>query len=189
MRVLFFLFLFSVTSVRAQPSGKRPPKTEPGLKEVARNNYYRSCVHVNRFSARRRALLYPFNQADSIVFASYLAPEEEQSQVFCEKVGIKVPEFAQRKVVSKAQTEELSDVIFNYGYRGKFDFETELLCDIPTNAILFYRKGRVFEFIELSFPCEQYHTGSHKVNLGTTCIGKYRLLKQLFVKLGLSTGP
>ncbi|MOA37046.1 hypothetical protein D3C78_1586120 [compost metagenome] len=88
--------------------------------------------------------------------------------------------------LNKSQTDLLTDLLYNVGYKEKPTILTIIKCYYPHNARLFMdSQEKVFDYIELCFTCEKNVLSSEKIKTGEFCTEKYELLKQLFKKFGI----
>jgi hypothetical protein len=189
LKLLTILFLFVAGTVKAQPSGKPPPIEGPSSKQHKINEYNRSCLFRNKYTVSQRRAFYPFYKASTIKLVSF--PCKEEGICGLPKNGNRVlfNQLKEIKTLSLAQVDELTNILYNYSFRGKFDFEIEKLCYKPRNAILFFDdKGKSFAYIELCFECRHSEPSSPKIKLGDNCAGKYQLLQNFFAKSGITYG-
>ena len=189
LKLLTILFLFVAEVVKAQPSGKPPPPIEPGSKQHKINEYNRSCVYRNKYAALQRRAFYPFNKASSIKLVSFPCKEEGMCGIPTNGDRIVLDQLKEIKTLNLAQVDQLTNILYNYSFRGKFDFALETLCYNPRNAILFFDdKGKLFAYIELCFECINSELSSPRIKLGDNCAGKYQLLQNFFAKSGITYG-
>ena len=88
----------------------------------------------------------------------------------------------QRKVISKAEIAELSQI-----FRVEVVKETNLYkCDMPHHSIIIYKKG-VQSYIDICFACKRIHT-SNDIALAEADLtdNKWEKLKSFFKKFGLT---
>ena len=131
---------------------------------------------------------YPFNKADKILVISFddrslgdKMPVQDDSLVYS-----KIKEV---KVLDKQQTDSLTDILFNIGYRGLINVLYEPACFQPRNGLVFLdRNNQVLEYVAICFECEDIALSSEKIMLGEFCTQKYAYLRRYFLSLGIRTG-
>lgn len=178
-----------------------------------------SCKKVNKFSVEERNQNYPYNKSSRIAFVSFLGkidklPKKEKielddDEIYFEEVYTPLSvmigyfnilkedfsrynpkDFEESIDLDEYQKNELTDLIFNFGYRkynGKFKTAN---CYTPRNAILFFDgNDELFEFVEICFECYKYRTSNDELfDLGEDCSDKTILLQNLFSKVGIKYG-
>lgn len=95
----------------------------------------------------------------------------------------------EEKVLSQKEIDQLTDLIFNYGFKSKSKYRltTNFKCYDPHNGILFYNENKgVNNFIEICFDCQKFRSSVEKLNLGENCTEKFSLLKSFFLKNGIT---
>ena len=93
------------------------------------------------------------------------------------------------KSITFNQVDKLTDLLYNYVYGGPVYTGSMSFCYNPRNAILFLDKnGKVFEYIEICFECNETKESSEKVSLGQMCDEKMGMLKDFFKIVGLEYG-
>ena len=93
------------------------------------------------------------------------------------------------KTLNKTEVQNLTNIIYNTGYKGHIFTISESGCYNPRNAILFVDAiGKTFAFIEICFQCQGRRTSSAKVKVGEFCNQKYDLLKDFFKNAGIEIG-
>ena len=177
---------------------KLPP---PSLNLVELKKH--ECAKVRHLPANIRAKNYPFNKASKIQVISY-----KESNMLGEEILASVDTVASKplainkdslfqtriieaKYLDKQQIQQLTDILFNYGYKGKVTYYTlrGFLCYNPRNAIYFFdEQGKEFESIYFCFECEKYSKSSKKVKIGEFCTQKFDMLRWFFSKCGIVYG-
>lgn len=177
-------------------------------KELLKNK----CQHRNLYAVEQRNSFYPFNKASSVLLVSFkgivqkvkgdeliiendikndtliITPEREYliAAMPIENNKVEIDKMHETIYLNKSQTDALTDLLYNVGYREKPTIRTIIKCYYPHNAILFMDdRKNVFEYIELCFTCQRNVVSSEKIKTGEFCTGKYELLKQLFKKFGI----
>lgn len=91
--------------------------------------------------------------------------------------------------ISYLEVDKLTDIFYNYGFRGKIYTMSLAACYSPRNAILFLdNKGKIIEFIEICFECQRVSKSSDKVSLGEMYDQKLNMLFELFKEVGIEYG-
>ncbi|OKS87082.1 hypothetical protein [Mucilaginibacter polytrichastri] len=189
-------------------------KTPKALFELQNRHkdYYDDCVFTKRYSISQRLKKYPFVEASKIVVVSYHA-EEPEPNIYIGKDGkrfnpdsvrIQLPtglHIKEGKIDTRTLTEfialneqqinALTNIIFNTDYRLKDEIAgfSQGTCFEPRNALIFLdRNGKVFDYIEICFECQNAKSLSQRIGIGTLCNQKYDILKKYFISLGIKTG-
>lgn len=152
-------------------------------KENEMDEKNKNCFYNKKYSIQQRLQFYPFNKATAIQLVSFNQPD---SIIMGGELPIKngSVDYAQLKeviTITKAQTDALTDLLYNRGYGGKFYSLTKTKCYTPRNAILFLdASGKTFAFIEICFECEGHRLSSNKIKAGDFCNQKYTYLQKFF---------
>jgi hypothetical protein len=185
----FFLSLMIAAGLCSFSQLKKYPGVPPPPDDLEEDN--RNCVHRKKLSASQRLKLFPFNKARKIQLVSF---QETDSNTIEGELPVKngfVDYSLLKEVVTliPSQVDSLTELLFNYGYKGVFYVDIQNLCYQPRNAIVFVdNHNRGFAFIELCFECENYQTSSKGIKTGDFCVQKYTLLKDFFLKQGIFYG-
>ena len=191
--ILAFLMLFPI-SANAQKLRKKIAKP-PSANQVYLND---SCFKKYNFSAQRRLKNYPFNLSNSIVAVSFdflldvgLIDESVEkssglpqmnSQLYKEKII----EYA---VLDSSKINTQTDILYNYDYKEQTLINTVHSCFSPRNAIVFLdSSNKILSYIEICFECKEISISSNEIVTGNFCEGKYNILKDFFIGLGIRKG-
>ena len=155
-----------------------------------------SCVKQEKLTVYERNKIYPYNVSNKIILATYLQKEngvmggemqayfsslKEDRNLFDKK------RFNEFIYLNDNQKNELTEIIFNYGYKKNINIGINSGCYMPNNAILFLDKDdNLLEFIEICFDCNQFRTSNEKITLGDKCMQKMNLLDNFFLKSGIN---
>lgn len=159
-------------------------------KEMLKNK----CQHRNLYAVEQRNSFYPFNKASKILLVSFKCIPQEVvgDDTLCiatfpiENKKVAMNKMHETIYLNKSQTDALTDLLYNVGYREKPTIRTIIKCYYPHNAILFMDdRNNVFEYIELCFTCQRNVVSSERIETGEFCTEKYELLKLLFKKFGI----
>lgn len=187
--ILIGLLIFSgAVYGQTKRSSKYPPP--PSL-----NDKNAACTKNHQFSPKDRLKNYPFNEADSVLIVSFDYSSADTTIFYKSgRLPIKADTLcyaglSEKFILSVKQINSLTDILYNYDYIGKVEFEKNTNCYDPHNAIVFLDKqGKMFEYIEICFLCERHEKSSPKIKTGNFCDGKYDLLKKYFKQVGLTIG-
>lgn len=154
-----------------------------------------SCVKQDKFTVSERNKIYPYNVSAKVVLATYHQKEKgmmgaemqtyfrslKEDKSLFDKTRFK--EFIQ---LNNVQKNELTEIIFNYGYKRNVNEAYQKMCYMPNNAILFLDKDdNLLEFIEICFDCDQFRTSNKEITLSDDCMQKMNLLNEFFLKSGI----
>ena len=197
-RQIIFTALFILThSVYGQKNNlaKNPPQppTKKELEEEERNH---NCIKKNITSLTARLKKYPFNLSAQIQFVSfpdkvYLTDNEILRKDSFPRINdtILYSKLTEFKTLTYPQVDKLTELFYNYGFRGTTYKISEAACYNPRNAILFLdNKGKVIELIEICFECHKTSESSDKVSIGELCDQKLEMIFELFKKVGIEYG-
>jgi len=148
-----------------------------------------NCIkRVNRtFTARLNN--YPFNVSTQIQFVSFIDSTSIEDSLPRLNDTICYSKLKEVKTLTFAQVDKLTDIFYNYSFRGTTYIISEASCYNPRNAILFLdSRGKAFEFIEICFECSKIQESSEKISVGDLCDQKMDMLKKLFKKVGIEYG-
>lgn len=156
-----------------------------------------SCVKQDKLTVSERNKIYPYNISAKVVLATYL-PKEKGAQVMGsemqdyfrslkeDRILFDKKRFKEFIYLKDNQKNELTDIIFNYGYKKNLNIGMHSLCYMPNNAILFLDKDdNLLEFIEICFDCNEFRTSNEEITLGDKCMQKMNLLDDFFLKSGI----
>lgn len=196
-QIIFIALLVLATSVYGQKNNlaKIPPQP-PTKKEMEQEERNHNCIKKNILSLTTRLKRYPFSLSAQIQFVSfqqgvYLTSNEIFRQDSSTKINdtILYSKLTEIRTLIYPEVDRLTDIFYNYGFRGTIYTMSEAACYNPRNAILFLdSKGKVIEFIEICFECLKTSESSDKVSLGEMCDQKLSMLLDLFKKVGIEYG-
>lgn len=156
---------------------------QPKLLSIKGNT---NCVYKAKYSAKQRHQFYLFNTANTIKLISFSYKNSKYPFTNDTLINDSLIEV---KTLSKIETDQLTDIIYNNIYKKNPNYGTIRQCWIPHNAILFLDKqGKLKEFISICFHCDRYKGSSEKINLGDDCDQKMGKLRLYFVSLGVKFG-
>ena len=188
------LLISLVASGQKKQAGVPPILTKKELEREATNH---KCVRKENKSFSVRLKNYPFNLAAQIQFVSFKGTIDT-SEYHDLKMNDSLPrlndtvcysKLEEVKTITFSQADELTDILYNYGYAGQTSLGSFADCYLPRNAILFLNpQGKVFEFIEVCFECRKTEVSSKNISLGQMCDQKISMLKDLFRTVGIEYG-
>lgn len=111
---------------------------------------------------------------------SYFVSMEENKSLFDKS------RFEDYVELNSSQKDELTNLIFNYGYLKDVNVRMSSGCYMPNNAILFLDKDdNLLEYIEICFDCNAFRSSNKEIDLGDECMQKMNLLNEFFLKSGV----
>jgi hypothetical protein len=160
-----------------------------------------NCFTNNNPKTKVTKLTYPFNKAERILIVKYKAVAVQGKpntfswdtvQIIPKKDNsIDTTKFISKQQLTNNGTDSLLRII---NQRSKYNLGVEGSFVEPSNAILFINnKGCIFEYIVVCFyqigKLESYYemTSSPKINLGSWCNEKGKMLIDFFQKRGVET--
>ena len=147
------------------------------------------CLHRNKYTAVQRRSFYPFNKATKISLISFRDTTSQYLSRLPVKKGVLDTEMVREETrLSVAETDKLTDLFFNYGYKSKkySTVSDPSGCYQPHNAILFFDDNRkVLDYIEICFDCQNTRYSSNQISMGEGCIEKFSMLKDFFTSHGI----
>ena len=160
-------------------------------KEITDDEKNQNCFYHHKYSALQRLKFFPFNQAKEIRLVSFAQPDSiiTGGEITMNKGIVDISKLKESRVISHADINILTDLLYNRGFGGPFYTFSKSLCYNPRNAILFLDlHGKVFAFIELCFECHGHRLNPQKVKAGDFCNQKYELLRSFFATHGIKYG-
>lgn len=195
VRLIIFIFFFTlIHTVNGQKNSfvKARPRTwtQKAMDEEERNH---NCIKKKYTSLTSRLKRYPFNVSSKIQFASfegdfYLLDKEIIQQDSFPRINDRklYSKLTEVKTLTYLEVDKLTDIFYNYGFRGSIHVNIETACYNPRNAILFLdNNGEIVDFIEICFECHKARASSDKISLGDMCDQKLNMLFDLFKKVGI----
>jgi hypothetical protein len=191
-QIIFTALLILTQSAYGQKIKNNLAKIPPGIptkKEMEAEERNHNCVKKINLSFTTRLKNYPFNISTQIQFVSFIDSNSIESSLPRLNDTICYSKLQEVKTLTFTQVDKLTDILYNYVYRGITYTISETMCYNPRNAILFLdRNGKAFEFIEICFECHKTQESSEKISLGDLCDQKMDMLKDLFRKIGIEYG-
>ncbi len=174
----------------------RTPPPPPTIKRIKIEERNHDCVKKGKTSFSDRLKNYPFDVSTCIQFVSFVSGIYEQNNIRTKSDSLPrmndtvvYAKLTEVKTLTFRQVDALSDIFYNYGFRGRITTIGNAACYMPRNAILFLDKNnKVVEFIEICFECDRTKESSLKISLGEMCTQKLDMLKNLFRKVGVEYG-
>jgi hypothetical protein len=184
--VLVFLFCCVIISVSVMITWK----PDQDLERLAKAQEF-ECVYEARFSPAQRKQFYPFNSSARIYLVSFSNEKDT------DPARTLIPEFTnpdssvikEMHELSGSQIDSLTDILFNIAYKGQTSSLPIAMCFIPRNAIIFQdMEGKVFDYIQICFECQEIRASSAKIGIGDFCEKKMEALRLLFSQVGMKYG-
>jgi len=197
-QIIFITLLILTHSVYGQKNNlaKIPPQP-PTRKEMEEEERNHNCIKKISRTFTTRVKNYPFNISTQIQFVSFMGSSRtvDNEVVYTNDSLPRINDTVcysklhEIKTLTFSQVDRLTDILYNYGYRGTIYTMSTAMCYNPRNAILFIdSSGKAFEFIEICFECDKTRESSDKISLGDLCDQKMSMLKDLFKKTGIEYG-
>ena len=164
------------------------------------------CIFTNKLTVVERLKRYPFSKASRIFIVSYRAfkknrdiliddtlprkPDTSTAGLDIYEGKLRYSSIIEIKQLNQEQINNLTNIIYNTNYRKPSAFSMiNYSCFNPRNAVIFYDKeGKIFDYLQVCFECQEYRSQSEKIDVGTYCDQKFDLLKQFFLDVGLKYG-
>jgi hypothetical protein len=202
--IISFFLLHSFVS-----EGQKRKNISHKKNHLTREQVY-ECMPLNKYSNARLWKIEPFKSARKIEIVSFpfngivyfdstammkvFEPKEEMPM----KDGELDMSFVKEKItLDSSSTLSLMNTLFNIGYRGKPMMVENMKCYSPRHAVLFYNNknsSKPYVYYEICFECQHFYVLENKerkddkYKLGDFCDGKYKLLEDLFRKIGIKEG-
>jgi hypothetical protein len=185
---LFFIIASFILLGNCFGQKVKPPSPYSSKKEQEIEDRNQNCIKSKHYSFSARLKTYPFNLSSQIQLVSFKNDCCEGSLPIINDT-IQYSKIIEVKTLLLQQVDNLTDILYNYGYRGPTNTISASSCYIPRNAILFLdSKGNVIEFIEICFQCRGTRESSRKIDIGEMCEQKFDMLRAFFKKAGIEYG-
>jgi hypothetical protein len=176
---------------------------QKGPPPLRMNHVTEDCRHNGHLSAAQRRRIYPFNMAASVEVISFKGVYEYDygeitspvlpSDTIQHQQAIKhqppKPDTTERVVLTPAQIDELTDILYNYNYSKRLMIGTTVVlgCWEPRQSILWRDgDGKIFGSVEVCFKCAATYATIPEGTYGIFCADKYAMLKCYFMRLGIT---
>ncbi|HTD98857.1 MAG TPA: hypothetical protein VK668_06200 [Mucilaginibacter sp.] len=180
--------------------------------EARHKDYFDDCVFINRYTIAQRLKKYPYSKAVKILAVSHpylydnfgipdltidtgknrIKPiTKDTSGLIIYKDKLDYSNLIEVKQLTIKQINRLTNIVFNTDYKVHDYYSTSrgFGCFDPHNALIFLDKnGKVFDYLEICFECQNIESKTERITLGTSCNQKYELLRKYFVSLGIKYG-
>ncbi|SRR5579871_5018887 len=174
--ILLIAGIFQNLTAQTNAKGIKLPKRKGDL----------NCFYKPKYSEAQRNQFYPFNIADTIKLISF---RYHRHNYPIKGDTLLIDSLIEIKVLSKAEINNLTDILYNNFYKKQRNYGSITQCFFPRNAFLFYDKvGHLREYILICFHCSRHEESSNKIYFGSNCIQKVEKLQQFFVSLGIKFG-
>lgn len=195
--IFIIALLLTQTSFGQKNHFARTPPEPPTKREMKIEQRNHQCARKNNYSFSDRIKHFPFNLATQIQLVSFpggIDTSELQAMQDLDSLPrlndtVCYSKLTEVKNLSFQQVDTLTDILYNYGFRGPTYTGSIPLCYNPRNAILFLDSaGRVFEYVEICFECKETKESSETISLGEMCDQKMDMLKNFFKTAGIKYG-
>jgi hypothetical protein len=191
-QIISIAFLILTHIVYGQKPKNKLAKIPPGIptkKEMETEERNHNCIKTVNRTFKARLKNYPFNISTQIQFVSFIDSTRIENSLPTVNDTICYSKLKEVKTLTFTYVDKLTDIFYNYGFRGTTYTISQKSCYNPRNAILFLdNKGKAFEFIEICFECSRIQESSEKISVGDLCDQKMGMLKELFKKVGIEYG-
>ncbi len=197
LQKLTLLVLLSVAfeNVKGQKSEKPPePLSE---RELAMEEKNHGCMKKSNLSFSARLKNYPFSKSAQVQLVSF-KDNIDTLDLEVIRVSDSLPrqndticysKLTEVRTLSLLSIDRLTNILYNYGYKGPTHLGYLANCYNPRNAILFLNtEQKVIAFIEICFECRQVEKSTNKILLGEMCDQKMDMLYKFFQDNGIKYG-
>jgi hypothetical protein len=144
-----------------------------------------NCRYIKKYSEQKRLQFYPFNISDTIKLVSFRYHKNKSP---INKDSLVTDSLLEIKTLGPYEIIKLTDILYNNFYKQSPNYGVSALCYLPRNAILFYKGGKLKEFVEICFHCHNYELSSKEISMGDECTQKMEKLMKLFASSGIKFG-
>jgi hypothetical protein len=155
-----------------------PPEIVKGANE--------NCIFKKKYSLEERFRMLKVEEDDTVKLVSFLYKRRDYP---VSRDGVIANRLIETKVLSKAETNTLTNILYNNFIIKSSGISLMDQCFYPRNAIIVLsREGRVKHYILICFHCSNYETYMEKVDLGDDCNQKMAMIRGFFVSKGIYFG-
>jgi hypothetical protein len=189
-QITTLIFLLLAQYVTGQSSRVEVLPYKPLTKKVIRTeNKNQHCIEKKDISFSVRLQEYPFSQTSQIQLVSFSGGYKNDEGLPLENDTVCYSKFIEVKQLTLTQIDSSTLLLYNFGFGGPVQFGSTATCFNPRNAILFLdTTGKVFDYVEICFECNEMIASSEKIYLGQKCSEKMEMLKTFFKGIGLKHG-
>lgn len=149
------------------------------------------CKENKSLTIEQRNEEFQFKNSSKIAYVSFPETKEMSIEKYFENYkkdsSFDINDFFEVKYLDENQINELSNLVYNIGFKKDLGMTTEANCYFPNNAILFLNEDNsLLGYIEICFDCQKYFTSGKDFTLGEQCDGKVCLLKEQFITAGVN---
>lgn len=150
------------------------------------------CKENNSLTVEQRNEEFQFKNSTKIVYASFPQKVDSDLEDYFDEIDkdyskFNLKDFHETKFLNINEINNLSYLIYNYGFRKNINAGRSSNCYFPNNAILFLNDDNsLLGYIEICFDCHKYRTSGENYTLGEECSQKVNKLKELFVEAGIT---
>lgn len=203
--LLLNISFFAVFAQSTKLKSKKKKAQETNTIDHWEKNYkieFSDCAFTNKYTAQQRLAMYPFSKAAKVLAVSYkyrgIDTDEAISLNKFPRRGLYINNgildtttLIETKKLKPEQTDELTNLIFNTGYKNKSELHSIDFgkCFEPRNALIFLNSDdKVIDYLEICFECKQNYSKSELFDIGILCNQKYQLFSNYFKSIGVSYG-
>lgn len=185
-------FLLSYTQKSKEKVGPPPPPPARYSKKDLQNH---NCVRYSNESFESLLEKYPVFKSGKVQLISFAPQRDNQGDIQMSYNGIPIfndtlnySTLEEVKTLSHSQIDTLTDILYNYGFKGQISIVWESMCFIPRNAIVFLDSdNKVVAYISLCFECQRVVWSTEKLDFDL-CEQKVYMIRDFFKKAGIEYG-
>ncbi len=150
------------------------------------------CKKINSMTIEQRNEKFQFKNSAKIAYASFPKTIDMDIERYFENLEqnpgtFNINDFYEVKFLNSNQINQLSDLVYNIGFRKNINGGRSANCYFPHNAILFLNEeNALLGYLEICFDCHKYRSSSDHYTLGEECSSKIKLLRSLFEEAGIT---
>ncbi len=144
------------------------------------------CKENKSLTVEQRNEEFQFKNSRKIAYVSFPETKEMNIEKYFENLNYEpskfnIEDFFEVKYLNEYQINELSNLIYNIGFRKNINAGRSANCYFPNNAVLFLNEDNsLLGYIEICFDCHRYRSSNVNFTLGEDCSQKIDMLKSLF---------
>lgn len=150
------------------------------------------CKKINSLTIEQRNEKFQFKNSAKIAYVSFPETKDTSIEKYFENLKpnpdtFNIIDFYEVKFLNSDQINQLSDLVYNIGFRKNINGGRSANCYFPHNAILFLNdENELLGYMEICFDCHKYRSSSDHYTLGEECSSKINLLRSLFEEAGIT---
>ncbi|WPU96574.1 hypothetical protein SNE25_13705 [Mucilaginibacter sabulilitoris] len=175
--------------------------------------WFDNCTFTNQYTVAQRLKKYPFSKAVKILAVSFNGgappnpeiiidrPKPQDTMSYREQQlykgftiindSLDYSTLYEVKTLNQDQIIRLTNIMYNAVYKKILANTADpgSSCYNPRNAFVFLnKKGRVIDYLEICFECEEYRSKYGRLTIGDNCTQKFGMIKKCFIDAGIKHG-